>query len=74
MFGPRGVGKSTLIQDQLKSSATHTIDLLLDEVETRYKKNPDLLIADVKALKTKECDLVLKKRTLVYTHLSKLFS
>ncbi len=53
MFGPRGVGKSTLIQDQLKSSATHTIDLLLDEVET---------------------DLVLKKRTLVYTHLSKLFS
>lgn len=54
MFGPRGVGKSTLIQDQLKSSGVHTIDLLLDEVETRYKKNPDLLIADVKALKTKE--------------------
>lgn len=50
IFGARGTGKSTFVKNQIKG-AVHTIDLLEDKWESRYLKDPDLLIHDVAALK-----------------------
>jgi predicted AAA+ superfamily ATPase len=53
LFGPRGSGKSTLIQNRFSLGSSIYIDLLKAENENRYRKNPDLLLNDVKAHKNK---------------------
>src|SRR3990167_9323731 len=52
LFGARGTGKSTFIKNQW-GQEHHYINLLLDRVESRYLKDPDLLISDIKALRPK---------------------
>jgi uncharacterized protein len=52
LFGARGSGKSTLIQERY-GSQSFLIDLLLAETENRYQRNPDLLISDLKSLAEK---------------------
>ncbi len=49
LFGPRGSGKSTLLQSYFQQENCLRIDLLLDSTESRYSKNPDLLLSDVTA-------------------------
>lgn len=44
LFGARGTGKSTLIEQRYHSKKTLWIDLLLYEEEERFSKNPDELI------------------------------
>lgn len=51
LFGARGCGKSTLIKELFAPTDALYIDLLSDQMESRYWNNPDLLIADVKAHK-----------------------
>ncbi len=55
LFGPRGVGKSTLVREFLKEqSQTFEINLLKYSLFMRYTKNPDLLISEVKNKLTSE--------------------
>lgn len=51
IFGPRGSGKSTLLRSDYQTPRTIYIDLLESQTETRYSRNPDLLLQDVKAKK-----------------------
>lgn len=50
LFGPRGSGKSTLLRERFQTSHSFYIDLLENQTESRYKKDPDLLLSDIKAL------------------------
>ncbi len=50
LFGPRGCGKSTLVQSIFSSSAAYRIDLLEARVEQEYASNPDELIPVIRAL------------------------
>lgn len=50
LFGPRGVGKSSLLKAQFPSSSTYYIDLLLPATEDKFARSPDLLIAEVASL------------------------
>ncbi len=50
LFGPRGCGKSTLVQSIFPGATTHRIDLLAAKTEQEYSSNPDELISTVKAL------------------------
>lgn len=47
LFGPRGSGKSTLVQERYLSKNTLLIDLLDEKMESRYWNDPDLLFHDV---------------------------
>ncbi|HEY8270089.1 MAG TPA: AAA family ATPase [Pseudobdellovibrionaceae bacterium] len=49
IFGPRGSGKSTHLREHLLTPQSLYIDLLSDQQEKRYRKNPDILISDVAA-------------------------
>ena len=49
LFGPRQVGKSTLLKEQ---KADLTIDLLDPELQLAYNKNPNLLRQQVDEIKT----------------------
>lgn len=49
LFGARGTGKSTYLREQW-DKPHHYINLLLEKWETRYQRNPDLLISDLDAL------------------------
>ncbi len=51
LFGMRGTGKSTLLGKLFGTSNVMWIDLLLAEHDLKYKKNPDLLIAEILGLK-----------------------
>lgn len=57
IFGARGVGKSTFIQDQffheMKDSEIWQIDLLNDDVFDRYSRRPSLIESDYLELKKK---------------------
>jgi predicted AAA+ superfamily ATPase len=44
LFGPRAVGKSTLLRTRLTPDTTHLINLLLAAEEDRFARNPDLLV------------------------------
>ena len=44
LFGARGTGKSTLIEQKYRSKKTLWIDLLLYEEEEKFSHNPDELI------------------------------
>lgn len=50
VFGPRGVGKSTLLHELFPSDRCLYLDLLNPEIENRLIKNPGDLIDIVKAL------------------------
>ncbi len=50
IFGARGTGKSTFILKQWDQNQFN-INLLEDKWESRYSRNPDLLISDIQALK-----------------------
>lgn len=52
LFGARGTGKSTYVKNQWGQNHFY-INLLLDRWERRYQRNPDLLIADIDALKNR---------------------
>lgn len=57
LFGPRGSGKSTLLKQYFVTTNTLYIDLLEDRMESRYSRDPDLLISDIRALPN--CDWVI---------------
>ena len=44
LFGARGTGKSTLIEQKYRSKKTLWIDLLLYEEEEKFSQNPDELL------------------------------
>ena len=50
MFGPRQVGKSTLIKHLLAGMDCLEIDLLKGDILLKYKKNPSLLRAEIEFL------------------------
>jgi uncharacterized protein len=50
LFGPRGVGKSTLLKKQFDPTKCLWINLLLAAEEDRYLRNPDTLAAEVLAM------------------------
>jgi uncharacterized protein len=50
LFGPRGVGKSTLLQELFPPDICLYLDLLNPETEERFAKNPSDLINIIKAL------------------------
>ena len=50
LFGPRGVGKSTLLKSVFDEERCLWIDLLSAKQEERYALNPDTLMAEVKAM------------------------
>lgn len=50
LFGPRGVGKSTLIRHLFNEHDSVTFNLLKIEIQERFKKNPDELTEIVTAL------------------------
>jgi uncharacterized protein len=51
LFGARGVGKSTFLNDFFKSEKVLWIDLLSYEIEERYQANPDLLFDQITSQK-----------------------
>ena len=50
MFGPRQVGKSTLVKHLLTDMDCLEIDLLKGDILLKYKKNPSLLRAEIEFL------------------------
>lgn len=50
LFGPRGVGKSTLLRSMFNEENSITFNLLKVEIQNRFKQNPDELSKIVKAL------------------------
>lgn len=54
LFGPRGCGKTTLLNDIFSSKKTIWIDLLRPAVLDKYQTNPDLLIQEIEGLSSKE--------------------
>jgi uncharacterized protein len=50
LFGARGTGKSTLVEEQFDHQRCLYINLLNPEQETRYSRNPNDLYAEVKTL------------------------
>lgn len=50
LFGPRGVGKSTLLRSMFREENSVTFNLLKVEIQNRFKQNPDELSEIVKAL------------------------
>jgi predicted AAA+ superfamily ATPase len=52
LFGARGTGKSTYFQTEVKETS-FVVSLLEDKWESRYSRNPDLLVADIAAIKSK---------------------
>lgn len=49
LFGARGVGKTSLIRDQIKADSILWIDLLDKRLEDRYVVTPDLLFDECKS-------------------------
>lgn len=50
LFGPRGVGKTTLLKETLPLKETHFIDLLDIENELRYIRRPKTFAEELRAL------------------------
>lgn len=50
LFGPRGVGKTTLLKEVLPKDATFYIDLLNIETEMRYARRPQTFAEELRAL------------------------
>ena len=58
LFGPRQVGKSTLVKNALRNREHIEIDLLKSDVLLKYKKNPELLRHEVDLLAQKELPVI----------------
>lgn len=58
LFGPRQVGKSTLVKNALRNREHIEIDLLKSDVLLKYKKNPELLRHEVDFLAQKELPVI----------------
>lgn len=54
LFGPRGCGKTTLLNAVFTSKKTIWIDLLRPATLDKYQTNPDLLIQEIEGLSSKE--------------------
>jgi predicted AAA+ superfamily ATPase len=54
LFGARGVGKSTLLKHEFSEKNTLWIDLLNEEIYDKYLLQPQLLLEEIDAIKTKE--------------------
>ena len=54
LFGPRGCGKTTLLNTIFDSKKTIWIDLLRPATLDKYQTNPDLLIQEIEGLSSKE--------------------
>ncbi|MBI4252679.1 ATP-binding protein [Candidatus Uhrbacteria bacterium] len=50
LFGPRGVGKTTLLKEALPKEKTYYIDLLNIETELRYVRRPQTFAEELRAL------------------------
>lgn len=50
LFGPRGVGKTTLLRSTLQKEETYYIDLLNVEHEMRYARRPQTFAEELRAL------------------------
>ncbi len=50
LFGPRGVGKSTLIKHTFSENSALVLNLLKTEIRERFRRNPDELAEIVKGL------------------------
>jgi len=50
LFGPRGVGKSSLLKQRFNSGNCLWIDLLSPSQEERYLRDPEVLSSEVKAM------------------------
>ena len=59
LFGPRGVGKSTLLKDLFSPEECLWIDLLLPRQETRYGRDPEILIAEVEGMSATQSHVVI---------------
>ncbi|MCL5260521.1 MAG: AAA family ATPase, partial [Gammaproteobacteria bacterium] len=59
VFGPRGVGKSTLLRTLFLTNSCLYLDLLNPEIEDRLIKNPSDLISMVKALPNETTHIVI---------------
>jgi predicted AAA+ superfamily ATPase len=58
LFGPRQVGKSTLVKNALRNREHIEIDLLKSDVLLKYKRNPELLRHEVDFLAQKELPVI----------------
>lgn len=58
LFGPRQVGKSTLVRHALRNSDYMEIDLLKSDVLLKYKRNPELLRHEVDFVLQKDRHLI----------------
>lgn len=52
LFGPRGVGKSTLLSSWKQGLSCFSVDLLDSQTELKYNSDPSSLLNDWEALKT----------------------
>ncbi len=59
LFGPRGVGKSTLLKDLFGPEECLWIDLLLPRQEARYGRDPEILIAEVEGMTATQSHIVI---------------
>ena len=59
LFGPRGTGKSTLLEQYFNKDSALWIDLLRASEEEKYARNPDTLIAEVAALSDVKTHIVI---------------
>ncbi len=59
LFGPRQVGKTTLIKELFKDENTYSYNLLKLNDFTRLQNNPELLIEDIKARNKKITHIVI---------------
>lgn len=50
LFGARATGKSTLLKSTFTDAEAHFLDLLLPEVEERFSRRPEELIAELSGL------------------------
>lgn len=59
LFGPRGVGKSTLLKVLFDPDQCLWIDLLTAAQEDRYLRNPDTLAAEVEAMPENQTHIII---------------
>ena len=59
LFGARGTGKSTLVEDQFDHERCLYLNLLNPEQESRYSQNPNDLYAEIKILPTNKTHIII---------------
>jgi len=59
LFGARGTGKSTLVEDQFDHERCLYLNLLNPEQESRYSQNPNDLYAEIKILPANKTHIII---------------